>query len=78
MMEEARYKMTQDQLVMLANLIDGLDLEGFLAAISHAHTVAPMVDPTLWIAGHKKMENVKRLAIAFRGVQVEVRRQKEA
>lgn len=74
-MTNEEYTQTQQHIVLLAQLANGLDLDGFLERISLAESVAPIVDPTLWIRGGKKLHQVKRLAQALRPFQKEIRRQ---
>ena len=69
------YQMTQEQLIAIAGLLNIIDLAGFLDRISDAETIVPIVDPTLWIKGNKKLEQVKCLAQAAQYFQDEIRRQ---
>ena len=63
-MKSEDYQETQNSLVMLAMAIVTIDLEEMINAIDLAETVGPFADPSLWIAGNKKMEQVKNLAKA--------------
>ena len=74
-MNRIEYQAIQDQLVLLAQVIEPLDLAGFLSAIDYSETMGPIVDPTLYLQSANKLENVKRLAQAALTFQKEVRRQ---
>ena len=74
-MKRIEYMAIQDQLVLLARVIEPLDLVDFLNEIEHSETVGPIVDPTLYLQSANKLENVKRLARAALTFQREVRRQ---
>lgn len=76
-MNKDEYRMTQERLALLGGFVHDLDLEGFIDAINHCETVAPLLDPTLYMRGAAKLEDVKALAIAARALQVEVLRQLE-
>jgi len=76
-MDNEEYLNTQYLLVLQAQLINQLDLDGFLAAIEHAEAVAPIINPTLFIQGAGKLEEVKSLAQAAKLFQAEARRQIE-
>lgn len=68
-MSDEEYTQIQQTLVIAAQLLLPLDLDRFLQAINHAETVAPILDPTLWIRGSRKLEQVKELAEAARKMQ---------
>ncbi len=74
-MTDEEYAQTQEQLILLAQFAKDLNLSGFLQRISQAESVAPIMDPTLWIRGHRQLEQVKRLAQALRPFQQEIQRQ---
>ena len=59
---ECEYIAIQSQIITIGTLVADLDLNGFLQAISHAETMGPFLDPTLWIRGHRNLETIKRLA----------------
>jgi len=78
-MNRIEYMAIQVQLVLLAQVVEPLDLVRFLSAIDHSETMGPIVDPTLYLQTANKLENVKRLAQAALIFQREVRHQmKEA
>jgi hypothetical protein len=74
-MDKLEYTAIQNQLVMLAGIVNDLDLDGFLAAINKAESIGPILDPTLFMAGSEKLRQVSNLAHAFKQVQNEVRKQ---
>ena len=76
-MNQDEYRMTQERLQLLGGFVHDLDLDGFIESINTCETVAPILDPTLYMQGAAKLEDVKRLAIAARDFQVEVNRQIE-
>jgi hypothetical protein len=74
-MNEQQYYETQSTLIVLAQIVDGLDLTSFLQCIEHAETVGPVVDPTTYLMAMGKLAKVKRLAEAAKVLQDEVKRQ---
>ena len=54
----------QSQLAVFGGAVATLDLEGFLERIGTAEAVAPLIDPSAFIAGHEKMALVKSVAEA--------------
>lgn len=58
------YQRTQDTLMECAGRIAALDLDAFVAAAEQSHTAAAVIDPTLWMAGHARLEAVIDLARA--------------
>ncbi len=71
-MEEERYIQTQKEILLLIPLIKALPLVDFLNAISHCETVAPIIDPTLYMKGATKLGIIKRYAEALRRAQEEL------
>ena len=63
------YLDTQNKLLYIARLALDLNLDGFLAAIEHADTLGPVLNPSLWNAGHRPMERIRRLAEAAKAFQ---------
>lgn len=74
-MTDEEYTATQEQLILLASFARKLDLVGFLERISLAEAIAPIVDPTLYLRGGRKLTQVKRLAQSLRPFQKEIERQ---
>jgi hypothetical protein len=61
-MTNEEYQMTQDQIIIAAPMVEGLDIKGFLEAINKAETLAPFMDPTLFMKASKKLGQIKRIA----------------
>jgi hypothetical protein len=76
-MTNDEYTRTQAELTELGKFILLIDLPGFLSRIDGASTVAPIVDPTLWSKGHRKLEQVRELAQAANELRSVVIRQLE-
>jgi hypothetical protein len=74
-MTDAEYLQTQRQLVLLAQIVDSLDLDGFLRRIEVAESVGPILNPTLYTEGAENLLKVKGLARACKVFQDEVRKQ---
>lgn len=75
-MDAATYEGLQQQLVLFGAIVAEWPLEDFIAAIDHADTIGPIVDPTLWIRGQKAMSQVRQLAagaLEFKRAAVNVR-----
>lgn len=69
---EEEYSNTQNQVVMLCNLIRELPLEEFIDVISRCESTAPILDPTLYIRGREHLECVKMMAVALRSAQAKM------
>jgi hypothetical protein len=69
------YAQIQITLTHLATFVNDLDLAGFIEAGEHALSIAPIVDPTLFMHGQVKLSNVLALARACQTFQREVWRQ---
>lgn len=74
-MTDEEYIQTQHQIILLAQFANDLDLDGFLNRISLAETLAPILDPTLYLRGGKKLHQIKLLALALQPFREEIRRQ---
>jgi len=60
-MTPAEYKATQDRVELLARLIIDTDpevLDEFASMGEHSDAIAPLVDPTAWMAGHDRLRMV--------------------
>lgn len=68
-MTDEEYARTQETLILIARLADGLDLEGFARRINTAHSVAPIMDPTLYRRGMRRLQGIGELARATKKVQ---------
>ena len=75
-MTNDEYIATQSQLVTLINVIEQMNLTDFIAQAERADAIAPVIDPTLWMKGHKHLDAVKdlaRAALNFQGAAVKFR-----
>ncbi len=68
-MNRIDYEMTQQQIVFIGSLVKGLPLDEFIAAIDHADSIGPILDPTLWMRGNKEMMKIRDLAAGLRDFQ---------
>lgn len=68
-MDEAVYTQTQQQIVLLAGLVRDLPLQEFLQAIHRSESVAPILHPSLYMRGARKLEIVKQMAQGLRQFQ---------
>ena len=66
---DEQYLNTQTQLTLIAGLAQDMDLNGFLARINDSHSIAPILDPTLYRAGMKRLELIADLARAMQKVK---------
>lgn len=64
-MSDEDYVQAQESIVLLARLVQCIDLPGFLARISQAEAVGPILEPTLYRAAMDNLEAIKRLAEAL-------------
>ena len=75
MITEEQYITTQHQLQFVASMIADWPLEAMLEEIGRTETIAPFLDPTLYIAGRDKLEDVKALVRAALPLKREAQRQ---
>lgn len=61
-MTNEEYLQTQQHLVLLAGMVRQLDLGEFLSRIEKADGIAPILDPTLWMKGHSRLDAIRDLA----------------
>jgi hypothetical protein len=61
-MDTAEFHMVTQQLLMIGNLVKEINLADYVNAINRADAVAPIVDPTLWMKGHRKTDILKKMA----------------
>ena len=71
-MNKIDYEMTQQQIVFIGSLVKDLHLDEFIAAIDHADSIGPILDPTLWMRGNKEMMKIRDLAAGLRDFQTVV------
>lgn len=74
-MDDGQYEAAQRTLMILAAVVQELDLDGFLERIAGAETLGPVLNPSLFMLAEGKMGDVRRLAEACKVFQDEVRRQ---
>lgn len=70
-MERELYESTQMQIIQIARLVKDLPLGEFIGAIDTADSIGPVVDPTLWMRGHEKMDMIRKAAVALNKFQLE-------
>lgn len=63
-MTDDEYERTQTALQSLRAQVEVLDLDGFLARITHAEVLGPVLDPTLYRRAARQLDVVKRIALA--------------
>ncbi len=67
--ETQQHAETQQHVVMIATLVKYMDLDGFLERISLAHSVGPILNPTLYRDAIDDMSKIETLADALRTFQ---------
>lgn len=74
-MSPEEYACVQRQITVLASVISTIEIEEFIVTLHQAQTIAPIVDPTLFIKAADDLEDVLELANAVLKVkQVTLRR----
>ncbi len=68
-MDNEQYLETQQQIIMLANLVKAMPLKEFTEAADKADAIGPFVDPTLWRAGEWNLRAIRELAHGLRTFQ---------
>ena len=68
-MNDEEYIAIQRQLLCFAGIIKDMPITEFLERINHCETVAPIIDPTLYIAGIDKLSSIKKIAEGARSFQ---------
>ena len=74
-MTDEEYQQTQETLIVLARIVDQINLAQFINRIERAESVGPILNPSLLQLASGKLANVKRLAVAALEFQREVRGQ---
>ena len=77
MMDRDEYSAIQTLLIGQAGVIEYLDLQGFIQMENQADSIGPIIDPTLYRKGHRRMAKIRALASAYTGVQKAYRELKE-
>ena len=62
LLNEGEYEIIQGRLIMIGQLIDDLDLGGFLTTIARANAAGPIFEPTLWREANKRLAAIERMA----------------
>lgn len=71
-MNKEEYQQTQEQIVLLANLVRQMPLKEFIEDADRAAAIGPILDPTLWRAGSKNLGTIMDLARSLREFQSKV------
>ncbi len=61
-MTNEEYLEVQTKLTLFAAMIIEVDVEGLLERVERADAIVPLIDPTLWMKGHDKLDAIKDLA----------------
>ena len=77
-MDEAEFHMVTQQLLMIGSLVRELSLAEYINAINRSDSVAPLIDPTLWMKGHKKTAILQKMARGLIAFQESLPTQEEA
>lgn len=67
-MTNEEYQATQEMLLQAARMLDVLDLNTFRDRIRVAESLGPVLDPTLYRDGHRRLQALDELAAA--GIRV--------
>jgi len=65
-MTKEEYQETQMRLLMIRQLADGIPLDEFLQAIENGDAIGVIVNPTLWMKGHRELDKIRELAKVLR------------
>ena len=72
-MTDEEYSSTQSQLMLLARVVLGINIDGFIKRINTAETIAPILDPTLSLQGADNLSKIKALAVGAGKFQAAVK-----
>jgi hypothetical protein len=64
-MTDPEYLSTQQAIIVAAQAVMNVDLDGFLSRIRRAESAGPVLDPTLYRQAQKNLQAVKDLAEAL-------------
>ena len=64
-MDDAEYLATQQQIILFAKLIRGVDVQAFLERINRAESIGPVLDPTMYRKAAPALDTIKGLAEAL-------------
>lgn len=59
------YLLTQQKIILFAQLVQDMPLAEFLDRISTAEAIGPMIDPTLYMKAQRNLDAIKDLAGAL-------------
>lgn len=74
-MSNEEYIQTQSNIIILAGIVKGLNLDSFISRINEAESIAPITDPTLFKQAGANLSKIKALANALQYLKKEVKRQ---
>ncbi len=77
-MKKEEYITAQNQVLLVAGVIENIDLDGMLQCMGIAHATGPIFNPTLYRQTAENLTNLGRLAELLLAVKNEVKRQREA
>jgi hypothetical protein len=60
-MSRDKYESTMDQLVLVAQLMEQLDLEYAMKVIDRSHAMGPFLDPTKYMNGMQNLKDAEQL-----------------
>lgn len=60
----AEYQVTVGEVMLMAERLAQLGIPELLAAIERAEAMGPILDPTLWVAKNRAMQEDKELLLA--------------
>jgi len=66
---EEGYTLTQQRLILCAQFLAEVDLDGMIARMNTAETVTPILNPTLYMRGGDQMRLLGDVAVAGRTFQ---------
>lgn len=71
-MKAHEYTLHLQMIIQQARLIHMIDIAGVLNAMERVDTVGPIIDPTLWMKGHKNMDVQREIAQAALTFQIKI------
>lgn len=74
-MKDEEYILTQQQLLCLVGIVKDMPLYEFLKKINICETIAPLLNPTLYMQGGDKLASIKRIAVSARDFQINIRKE---
>jgi len=60
-MDNAEYLQVQSGIAFVVGLVRDMPIAEFIEAADKADAIGPFVDPTLWRAGHERLQSLKEL-----------------